>query len=212
MDLSNKTLGLLLVAAIVISIGGTIISLNKLDGVSTTGYATNNETGTVTLTVPEALSIVLNDSDIDFGTCTLNTTRGYNFVDSLRSGTTYNNAECTLPNGFPDYIIIRNDGNVNANVSLRTNTNGSTLFNDGGSSMAYQIDNGTSPGCAGGAVMQDSYLNFTVVGASNDYVVCSNLTTSASAGTDVNLTIQAYLTNLATTGGSMTLTFEARNT
>ncbi len=206
MDLSNKTLGLLLVAAIVISIGGTIISLNKLDAVSTTGYAV--QSGTVTLNVPEALSIVLTNASIDFGDCMINTTRGFNFVDSSLDVTGANNAECDGTLDFPDSIVVRNDGNVNANVSVRSDINGTEFFNEQNSWIAYRAgEPALNFGCAND--LADTFTNFTVVGPDENYPFCGNLTTSVHGGTDAELFIQAYINAAATAGGVMTLTFEA---
>ncbi|MBN1175310.1 hypothetical protein JXA48_01565, partial [Candidatus Woesearchaeota archaeon] len=98
MDISNKTLGLLLVAAIVVSVGGTFFSLDKLNGFSSTGFAAN-EAGSVNLTINSTMSIKMNDSGIDFGTCTVT---GFMTFDSNLTGGTANNSNC---NGtFPDYM------------------------------------------------------------------------------------------------------------
>ncbi|MCF7799319.1 hypothetical protein K9M74_05445, partial [Candidatus Woesearchaeota archaeon] len=70
MDISNKTLGLLLVAAIVVSVGGTLMSLNQLESVSPTGFATTGS-GTVDLDIGSYVAIVVDDTAINFGTCTL---------------------------------------------------------------------------------------------------------------------------------------------
>ena len=70
MDISNKTLAMFLVAAIVVSIAGTTISLNRLGDISTspTGFATSG-VGNVSLNVNTDLSIVLDEAWINFGDC-----------------------------------------------------------------------------------------------------------------------------------------------
>jgi len=68
MDISNKTLALFLLGAIVVSLGGTIMSLNKLGDISSVGLVT--QTGTVNLAIESSLSITTQDRDtINFGTC-----------------------------------------------------------------------------------------------------------------------------------------------
>src|SRR4030066_277530 len=62
MDLSNKSLALLLVAAIIISLGGTMISLNKLNEMGVTGLVP----GQVTLAITSNMSCNV-DSNVSFG-------------------------------------------------------------------------------------------------------------------------------------------------
>lgn len=207
MDLSNKTLGLLLVAAIVISIGGTIISLNRLDGISTTGFATQNDTGQVVLTVPNSLSITLLNNTIDFGSCLINTTQGYTVVDSALNGSGADNDDCSNTGTFPEYLVLDNDGNVNANVSVRTDANGTSMFNTQASWIAYNVINGSEPGCANGIV--NGYTNFTSTGAV-DYQICDNLTFD-NGNDEVNISIKSFLDSTSTSGGTLNLTFVARN-
>ena len=69
-DISNQTLATLLVAAIVISLGGTIISLNRLGGIMPlTGHATSSMAN---ITVTGAADIDVTNN-IDLGTGTANT-------------------------------------------------------------------------------------------------------------------------------------------
>ncbi|MBN1792648.1 hypothetical protein JW826_03105, partial [Candidatus Woesearchaeota archaeon] len=61
MDLSNKSLSLLLVAAIVISLAGTITTLNRING-GVTGLAAGNVTLTIGST--EACEV---ETNVSFG-------------------------------------------------------------------------------------------------------------------------------------------------
>ena len=61
MDMSNKSLALLLVAAIVISLGGTMISLNRINEMGITGMAAGN----VSVTISTNMSCDV-DSNISF--------------------------------------------------------------------------------------------------------------------------------------------------
>jgi len=208
MDISNKTLGLLLVAAIVFSIGGTIISLNKLDGFSTTGFATNNQNGTVTLSVAEALSIVLDDSAINFGTCTLPGGQDI-VVDSNLASSGLNNSLCDGTSGWSsapgDVITVHNNGNVPANVTITSNVTGQAFYgSDASSWLAYK---GAGSGCASGN-LTDSYTNITV--ADTKLPFCSYLKADQTDNS-ANLTIKSYISSTATSGGVMKLTFTAHN-
>ena len=201
MDISNRALGLLLVAAIVISIGGTVISLNKLDGFSTTGFATNPN-GTVTLTVGDTMSIVLDDAAIDFGTCTIPSGQSLD-VDSALAQAGLNNSACSATAGFPDLLDVRNNGNVNTNVTITSNITGTNLFNDGTDSwIAYKGAN-AGAGCTGTQVT--SYTNIT---STSDLALC-DLLQADLADNSAELSIRSHLSQTATSGGVMKLTFTA---
>lgn len=181
MDISNKTLALFLLGAIVVSLGGTILSLNKLGEVSTTGLVT--QPGQVNLTIQDSLSITTEDNSvIDFGTCTppggatvtINSENGENTT-----------AVCGAYAG--DGVFVRNNGNVNANVTIRSDVVGAaqsgTFLNStaGTSSLQYRTDGagfGTNTnGCQTGLV--GSYTAFAAENA--EYLVCGNLTFGATA-------------------------------
>ena len=213
MDLSNKTLGLLLVAAIVFSIGGTIISLDRIENLPreatrTTGFATLNDSGTVTLNITDSLSITLVNATIDFGACQVNTTNGFSTVDSNQGAGALDNDLCSNVGGLPDYLVLENDGNVNANVTVQSNVTGSSFFNDAGSSIWYlTADVSGDEGCTAGN-LQASYTEFSA--ADTDFLACDNLS-SANAGDQIQLAIQANFTDSATGGGTFGLTFIAQN-
>lgn len=116
-DLSNKSLALLLLAAMVVSLGGTFLVLNKNSSMPT-GYASSTGTGTVQLSVASTLSITTADNNaIDFGTCTPASGAGVvaNVTSDILENTT---AICTM--STLDNISVRNDGNINVTVKLQT--------------------------------------------------------------------------------------------
>lgn len=206
MDISNRALAMFLLAAIVVTLGGTIVSLNKLDSVSTTGLATTDTgTGNVSISVGETVSIILDDDTFDFGTCTPS-----NSVDLNVNTTSAGDATCDSDANDP--FEIRNDGNVDVNVTVNASQvgdkSGGSLLADGGagtSAIYYEsasdgsrsagagTDGPGAGGCQSGAV--GSWTEFT--STSTEYIVCSNLTSSgtpAGANTvlmDVRITIPA---------------------
>ena len=197
MDISNRALGLLLIAAIVVSIGGTFISLNRLDAVSTTGFATNNVSGSVDISINSSLSITLTDSSIDFGDCGLVPGQVL-VVDSELGGA--NQSYCSISTADP--LTIENDGNVNAKVVLRSDVTGPTLFQDSTSTLKYKSVQGTPNGCQSGLV--SSYTS--VATADHDYTVCTNLTYGTNRYFDTHF--QIGLGPVSQTG-TATITFEA---
>jgi hypothetical protein len=189
MDISNKALAMFLLAAIVVSLGGTIISLNRLGSVSTSGYATY-QSGTVQLNVQGLLSITTADDNLlDFLTCTP-LSGGAAIVNSELSGA--NNSVCTIATA--DNISVRNDGNIRANVTINSTKVGrasnataplANLFlnsSSAASSIAYKISSAgrltNTGGCATGNFTA-IYTNFT--NYNSKYRACDNLTYGASA-------------------------------
>ena len=205
MAMTNKTLSVLLIAAIVVSIGGTFFSLMMLKSPSPTGMATNQD-GDVTLTVAELLSINLEDAAIDFGECTPANTQSI-FVDSNQAQGAVNNANCTGSSAFPDIMTLANNGNVDANVYITVTKNASDLFGTAGDNgFGYKTFNDSiNPGCAG--ALQTAYVNFTTTGATQ-YNVCDNLT-ALNGNNKVGISAAAWLSTQATGGGSDTWTFTA---
>jgi hypothetical protein len=114
-DISNTTLATLLVVAIVVSIGGTYVVLQRTPAI--TGLFTGTTAqGTVNFEEQGVLSIVLTDNLVDFGiiqstgngTCTI--------ASSAASGAGGgSNCEKTLG---PDIMTLQNDGNVNASITV----------------------------------------------------------------------------------------------
>ena len=200
MDISNRALGLLLIAAIVVSIGGTFISLDRLDAVSTTGFATNNQTGQVDITITESLSIIIVGAAIDFGDCTLSP------GEVLIMDSEYLGANKTLCNGFTvsTPLKIENDGNVNANVSIQVDKTAETIFTDAASTFKYKTVVGSANnGCVG--TMEGTYIAFA--GINTEYNACSNLTFGANKFFDTH--IQIGLSEVAQTG-TATIEYFAR--
>jgi len=199
MDISNKTLGLLLVAAIVVSVGGTFFSLDKLDGFSTTGYATDG-TGAVNLSINTSVSIKMNDSVIDFGTCTIPS--GGATFSSNNTAASANNTYC---NGtFPDLMTVENDGNTNADVVVSVDGTPSGIYaNAATASMDFKTES-VGSGCA------TPHDWTTFVSAGTDYSACGNLTTPTDSD-QFNFYVRLTLPDTATNNGdtSMGITFTA---
>jgi hypothetical protein len=195
MDISNRALGLLLVAAIVISIGGTVISLNKLDGFTTTGMATNPN-GTVDLAVGSLLSIVLDDNAIDFGSCTLPGGQGLNVDSALGSGS-LNNSACG--GTFPDTITVRNNGNLPAEVNITSDISGTAWVTD--SWFAYKAASADG-GCTSG--LQSTYTNLTATEQTFCGLLQADINDNAA-----EFSVKGYIAPTATTPSQMKITFSA---
>jgi len=175
MDMSNKSLALLLVAAIVISLGGTLISLNELNKFGITGLA--SDTGKVELTVSSNVSCVV-DHNVTFGS-------GGQPPGTISIDTDTNNAwgnDCSDGAGtnYCKGLEINNTGNVNINVSFSSDKNGTGFLqgpNADPGDFQYYIRNGTYSGAQPGCRDITGATSFTNVSGPNiDTYICGNLT------------------------------------
>ena len=129
-NISNKTLATLLIASIVISLGGTLISLNKLSNQqvasATTGRA-QQDLGTASITIQTSVSILLSTDTIAFGTGWINgsnPTCGTNGVNLSTEGSGTNDDDCFINASdstaamLATDFILNNDGTVNASVAI----------------------------------------------------------------------------------------------
>ncbi|GIU70269.1 MAG: hypothetical protein KatS3mg002_1505 [Candidatus Woesearchaeota archaeon] len=151
MELTNKTLALLLVAAISVSLIGTFFSLNKLGKLTATGYATAN--GTATVNVSSTTSIRFAIPSVDWGTGYVNTTGGYVNCTLMTDGTS-NSAGCAGFNQVTQGLVLENDGNTMTGVSLYSNANASQFIggtsDGGGPQFRYKVSQNESGSCTSG--------------------------------------------------------------
>ncbi len=188
MELSNKSLALLLVAAIVISLGGTLISLNRLSQQGLTGLAA----GTVVLNVSENMSCTIS-SNVSFGTSVGQILTIVNLSTAVANTNGF--TDCTS-NDACRGMMINNTGNINVNVTFSSDKNGTTLLGGPGASPAsfnYSVVNGSNngallPGCNTGLKTAWTYVNETTT------TICTNLTalsTNKAMTIEYNATIDA---------------------
>src|SRR3989338_6834499 len=122
-QISNKAVTYLLVLAIIISVGGTMLNFYRITKLTQapaiTGFATTS-TGNVNVTIAAVSSITLADSLIDFGSCSQNST---GTKESSNDSTWWGApGVCSGSASPPDNITVQNDGNKNINVTVKTNT------------------------------------------------------------------------------------------
>lgn len=201
-QISNKTLTILLLIAIVISVTGTIISISRINQIilqtyTITAMATSTGTGMVNVTIAAVTSITATDNVIHFGSCSPNTTYGTNLSSNSSEDSWGVPGVCTGASS-PDNLTIKNDGNKNVNVTVQTPTLartfiGGTVGGAGQAEMWFAVRNASStPGCFntsntfvapsefnGSTGMQFHWKNFSVI--NTEYLACANLTFGSSA-------------------------------
>jgi len=141
-DISNRTLAILLIAAMVVSLGGTMLSLNRLTrfrvpSQQITGFAEG--TGTANLSIITETTITVVDSLIDFGEGIINTTAdctnatlvsSYNDTNwtGINDICWVNSSSLTIKAVESDDIVIRNDGNTNVTLTMDSGDDDAATF------------------------------------------------------------------------------------
>jgi hypothetical protein len=217
MELSNKALAVLLLAAMVISLGGTLLSLNKMSSVKVVGYATTS-TGIVNLSISDFISITTNESSlVDFGACTLNDSRAINLTSMSTQDTqdycpTYRGANISN-------ISVRNNGNVPANVTIA-----SSVCAPGGGNLSCSFLNNSALGYTENGLFQFSTINagragytgacgavetWTTLNGTHGYRACTNLLNGAVANSFVTEFLLRLPRGLGTGEKTATITYTA---
>jgi hypothetical protein len=137
-EISNRGLAVLIVVAIIISLCGTLISLNKLEGMNTiTGMAQNDE-GFVNLSIAGGISITTADNNrINFGACT---PLGGGFIVITSEANASNCLSGDVGGTSSKNITVKNNGNVNVNVTMRSTDEGEAQAGTGGFLVAASTD------------------------------------------------------------------------
>lgn len=218
MNISNKTLTVLLLAAIVVSLGGTFINLNRLSAITPTGYAPENASGTVALELGEVISITTEDnSAIDFGLCTLEPGQPLT-INSEGLG----NTSCEGFEGLMTPIFVRNDGTVPVTVDIESDKIGGPesdfLTNQSqppsqNASISYRtLDIGDnreekdySGGCVG-VLGADTYAVIDSKDPGTPFSICDNLQTHSTANS-VAVHFEIFIPENTIQGDTVTLTF-----
>ncbi|MBU0980306.1 MAG: hypothetical protein KJ709_05845 [Nanoarchaeota archaeon] len=227
-DLSNSTLAILMIVAIIVSLGSLFISLDKLSSFQrppkVTGYAPSGS-GMVNLTILAFNSINVEDSFIDLGNITPAAGVGCNVSSNSTS-----EPGCVQANSgtWPDNITISNDGNKNLNVTVRSSIIASSLIGGTNPEFGFTSRNATYlGGCSnrssacytgkcgcenmGNCSYQINFTNFAAVGT--EYEVCKNLTYGGTASTRPRVYVWARVhvpaDAMAVVAGNASLTFTA---
>jgi len=150
-EISNKTLALLLIAAIIISLGGMFITLNRLKqifvpGVAVTGLATDE--GTLTLTIAENVLVNFTIDTMDWGTGAIDSGKSKcllqsNFTNGSATGpwgVAGNNCTVDTFYGNVSGFVVENQGNRNVSLNITGGT-ATTLFGAEGGGYRFNITN-----------------------------------------------------------------------
>ena len=181
MELSKKTAALIIIIALCFSIGGMLLSLNKLNSIEgITGRASTEYAG-VNVTITSTASINFTVNNVNFGTGTVSS--GCSFCMLNTSGVT--DACCvgfTTPT--PTGLVIENTGNKNVSLNLSFDMDAETYI--GGTGPLFQINatENETYSCVNNTYGPASGLNTTyndtfgsVISAATGIPLCSNFRT-----------------------------------
>jgi hypothetical protein len=199
-EISNTVLAVLVIAALVVVVAGTVLNLKG----GVTGFATS-DTGNVTLTINSTLAIQVDTTNktINFGICSPRAGSSYWCAsnDSIRCTNSNNDlGNCTGDTTTPQFIRVDNVGNVDANVTFQSACTAAQLI--GGTSPAFQY---ITTNCNGTNVTSWS----TVTGAAAQ-TGCANVSYRGGAMRFyVNVTIPQDAAPTGCTNNASTITFSA---
>ena len=137
-EISNRMVAILFAAAIIISLGGTILNIRRIDALSelpvresVIGFASSSGLGNVTLDITSVTSITLPIANISFGSGYANGSGFCNLSTVNASNQTYFNCSGFYNETIPSPITIENNGNKNVTVDFNLSTNATNLFGCG---------------------------------------------------------------------------------
>jgi hypothetical protein len=198
MGISNKTLAVLLVFSMVVSLSGTMIFLSQGPAPGT-GFATTSEdTGTVQYAIGASVAINFSTATINFGTGAVE--GGYENCTLQTNGTDYG-SDCIDFDNVHHGLILENIGNSDANVSIEFDSAAADFI--GASSAFYFEANTDNESSACGAGL--AYTTWESVVAYSNFTVCENFSSGTDAGyaddeleIDVKLVIDDQITGSST--------------
>jgi len=182
-EISNKTLAILLIGAIVISLGGTLISLNKLTNVKIpgiTGFATGDDAkadATVALQITSLVEVRWMVDSINWGTGQVNSTPGS--TCTLQSFAPSIGDNCTGNPGFTaqeDGLVLENSGTVDASLKIKTLKSAAQFIDGSDPIYQWKAVNTETGACTNSTgFVFDQFYNATI---GVDREVCSNFTSA----------------------------------
>ncbi len=204
MDISNRALALLLLMAIIISVAGTLVSLNKLSQKSgTTGYAVSTDASTASVTIQSNTVLRFVVNSIDFGTGYVNTSGGYIkcIMNLSTNTTTITKTGCANFNTTGNPLVLENAGTTFLNVTINSTKDASTFIGGTSPAFQYMIAENETGSCKGTL----SSVAWTTVVAGTAQNICSNLT-YIDSNDSLKMGIQVTIPYDSGVGGTDTFT------
>ncbi|MBA3064138.1 hypothetical protein FP803_01740 [Candidatus Woesearchaeota archaeon] len=184
-EISNKTLAILLIAAIVISLGGTLISLNRLARIKVpmiTGFYGLPEEAIVQLEITSLVQVNFTTDTIDWVSGYV--TGGYGFC-VLNSYDSSIGANCTGFTPVTTGLVLENVGNKNVTLNITMQKNAATFITGSSPVCKWNVSNKEAGSCPGIALTPGAWQTC----ATTAVVVC-NSTGNGFLATDTTDTLK----------------------
>jgi hypothetical protein len=199
-DINNKTLATLLVIAIIVSIGGTLISLNRLSkfgGYGITGFAASG-TAKVNLTVTSSSGITVTQA-IDFGAGYSNASTSTNCtMESNLSSGARPDTDCKgdwanfISSSTKQYIIVQDTGNTNGNLTINASAVATTWIDTFSTAWSQAWYAALNPTANDGCIDANQTIAWTTLSTGTPSALCVNATgTAFTYGTNSILWVAA---------------------
>lgn len=176
MEISNKTLAMVLVVAIAVSMFGTMVSLNRMQQQpQLTGFATDPQ-GIASVQVNSTASIRFSQNSVDWGSGSVNTSAGspQNCTLSTRGA---KSAGCNGFNNLTTGFVLENDGSTHMLIQINFSKNATDFiggtFDYGGYLAFFNVSNNESASCLN---LNRTYENWTMNNLTQiNPLICDNL-------------------------------------
>ncbi len=134
MEVSNKTLSILVLLAIGVSLLGVLFSGgNEITGAQTA----TTDTGTVNLSITQKTTIIFVNDTVDFGAGYVNRTADNCYMDT--EGAMQDATSCVDWTNVTQGLSFRNDGNTNLSVQINFSKTSAAFVNDVGANAGAQF-------------------------------------------------------------------------
>ncbi|MBU2589533.1 MAG: hypothetical protein KKB39_02100 [Nanoarchaeota archaeon] len=204
---SNKVLTILLVAALFVSVFGTLSAINRLEGFqSLTGLwgvadGSNPTYAAANLTIQSLLNVNFTDDTANFGTGYIR--GGFDSCTIATDGT--NTSGCylfTIPNG----LLLENQGNRHAKLNISNTNYSNSLLGGTASGYAWMWNvtegNDVATTCSGGNFTGNTsgYSNITAIINQDNYMnssVLCGIFNYSDSNDEINISIKFHIDQTA---------------
>lgn len=183
-EISNKTLAVIVVAAIVVTLGSTALIL-RMGAPVITGMVTE-QTGTAQFNITSVIAIDIPGALVEFGAGSVVAEYEICYMDTGLGGAADDTGvvdatNCTWTTGaISNGFVIQNVGNVEIDVKVNSSESAATFIGGGSGNIADPVfqyatdttaEGGDSVSCAGGTI-----ASYTTVSTGAADLMCGNLT------------------------------------
>jgi len=207
-EISNKTLAILLIAAIVISLGGTLISLNRLARIRIpmiTGLYGEPYEAEIALTITALVQVNFTTDTINWGSGTVATGYGFCVLNSYDSSI---GANCTDFTPQTAGLVLENIGNKNVTLNITMQKNAADFIYPTGAVCQWNVSNLDPGSCPGIALTPGAWQTC----AATAVVVCNSTGggfLADDASDTLNFDVRVQIPSAATGGKSNVMTASA---